>query len=105
MKEIETDNNVVRKTPEKIKKGLNVLYPPSSQTTYSEYVEAIACIPDALALIEQLERERDAAIIELMGYGCEQCAHSDLRNIATICCNCKLGSLWEWQGVKEKKDG
>ena len=65
----------------------------------------------AFAYIEQLERERDqykrerdAAIIELRGYGCEQCVHSDLKNIATVCCNCKLGSLWEWQGVKQHEN-
>ena len=53
---------MIQKTPEEIKKGLNVLYPPSVNTSYEEYVKAISCIPDALAYIHQLESERDVAI-------------------------------------------
>lgn len=92
------------KTPDEIKKGLNVLYPPSSQTTYSEYVEAIACIPDALALIEQLERERDAAVADLKGLGCTYCKRLESPDESMCFDKCVDNCNWKLRGVKEEKD-
>lgn len=106
------DTNVLSKTPEEIKKGLIEAIEEASWVTEAgdahDLIDAVskahASIADALAYIQQLERERDEAINELRGYGCEQCAYSDLRNIDTICSNCELGSLWEWQGVKQHEN-
>lgn len=109
-------------TPEELKKALMCcgVTPPKCKECPYDIKGRIDCKGitafDALAYIkqlenhfrevakkvEQLERERDAAINELRGYGCEQCAHSDLKNIAAICRNCELGSLWQWHGVKEE---
>ena len=138
------DMNVPSKTPEEIKKGLNVLYPPSVNTSYEEYVKAISCIPDALAYIQQLEerlaivsherncmritrnqletqveqlkRERDAAIKEIESSQCctfckhmppdEKCGDLltcfECEDTDCVCKTCVSGEKLEWRGVKEE---
>lgn len=56
----------------------------------------------ALEYIEQLERERDAAVDELKEFDCATCKHCNMEHIASICCKCKDASNWEWRGVKEE---
>lgn len=89
MKEIETDNNVGGKTLEEIKKGLeccqhdpyNGLCRCDNGCPYRLKDKCDQLRKDALALIEQLERERDAAVDDLRSViidvdkGCILCAH------------------------------
>lgn len=80
MKEIETGNNVTSKTPEEIKKGLRRC---ENGADCDDCIGAYHCRveADALAYIEQLERERDAAVEDLRSViidideGCILCAH------------------------------
>lgn len=81
---------------------------------------------DVLFCIEQLERERDAAIADVKEsdvlYECEHCAHRRMTEEAEACerndfecmkceaeCKCKScrnGSGWEWaRRRREKEDG
>ena len=97
------DTNVPSKTPEEIKKGLerckNGAHCDNYLSAYHSQVEA-----DALAYIEQLERERDAAMKDMKkmayestdGVVCDLCARKD-----GVCLDCNF----EWHGVKEEKDG
>lgn len=100
MKEIEIDNNVVRKTPEEIKKGLECCGKGNACRGHCPYDGpengikgcTIKLSMDALALInklegdniakaivlEQLEREKEALIYDIRNYGfhlCLTCAH------------------------------
>lgn len=58
------------------------------------------CKQDTLALIEQLERERDEAVAELKGYGCTYCKY--LMRPSKHKCGKKCVDFcnWEWCGVK-----
>lgn len=98
------------KTPDKIKKGLQYCsentWCVGSECPYYEITDCDTYIAeDALALIEQLERERDAAVAELKGYGCTYCKY--LMRPSKHKCGKKCVDFcnWEWCGVKEKKDG
>ena len=50
--------------------------------------------------IQQLKRERDAAIEHLKYYNCRTCVRGKLMRMASECCDCKNASRWEWRGVK-----
>ena len=73
---------------------------------------------DALAYIQQLERERDAAMAQLKAvdvnsyFECAHCKHEELCNSPVWPCNdcdneeclchtCSDGSNWQWRGVEE----
>lgn len=54
------------------------------------------------AELEQVKRERDAAVTDLKAVGkgeCWVCKH--FRNGGQKCRNCEDGSNWEWRGQKE----
>lgn len=109
------------KTPDKIKKGLECCGKGTACRGrcpyYGPKFDINSCTGklsrDALALInkleadniakaivlEQLERERDAAIEQLKEFDCATCKHCNLEHIASICCKCKDAGNWEWSGV------
>lgn len=105
--EFATDINVDSKTPEEIKKGLEICSKKKSDCNKCPYNER-SCVdsllPNALAYIQHLEsrlaqaeRERDAAVedftryINFGGRECDLC-----RDIDKVCTDCE----WVWRGVK-----
>lgn len=56
-------------------------------------------VVDALAYIQQLERERDALAALYKPHGnCKTCMHKD----SEVCDGCtKAENRWEWAGIKE----
>ena len=123
------------KTPDEIKKGLEMcgVYGECSKCPYiqqcdehiangGDYRPADVILTDALALIQQVERERDAAVKDMRNAalcGCHVCKHyykpdPNVRKYA-----CKIhgsfdehdfiaddGSIWcgamEWRGVQKE---
>ena len=64
-------------------------------------------VPDALALIEHLEAERDALLKELHG-DCDKCKHYDKAAYVEPCKSCRKASGregFEWRGFKPPKEG
>jgi hypothetical protein len=108
MKDIDggKDMNVLSKTLEKVKKGLECCIKdgidPCIGCPYERIGDAewkCGLNADALALIQQLERERDAAV-EDMRDDPHRCFHCKYRN--GIGCEATLdGDCFEWRGVKE----
>ena len=104
------DMNVLNKTPEEIKKANKICAEPDGECHTCPYAKpaTVLCAfqkaSDTLAYIEQLERERDAAVEQLKYFNCRTCVHSNLMHIASECCGCKNASRWGWRGVKEEKD-
>ena len=57
-----------------------------------------AIVADALAYIQQLERERDALLKDLKATDpCDNCKHC-----GDNCKDCEEDEHWEWRGVKEE---
>lgn len=100
------------KIPEEIKKGLEKCPNADCSLCLSSFhcdLEA-----DALAYIQQLERERDALLADLRG-NCRFCAHEneqaatcaevdfDCRDCETkcLCFECETANNWVWRGVRE----
>lgn len=56
-------------------------------------------VRDLTKKVEQLERERDAAIADLAEKPrCENCKHF---TPGYFCIGCRRGERWEWRGVQE----
>lgn len=70
------------------------------------WIEALNAGADALAYIQQLERERDAAVEDIcMGVCCETCIYADTDATEPPCVTCARGygfANWQWRGVKEE---
>lgn len=114
------------RTPEEIKKGLDCCIIDDCNTCpYEENCFSVdeelceSMVADALALIQQLERERDAAVEQLKAvdvnsyFECAHCKHEELCNSSVLPCNdcdneecpchtCSDGSNWRWCGVEVK---
>lgn len=95
------------KTPEEIKKGLEKCPNADCSLCLSSFhcdLEA-----DALAYIQQLERERDAAVQDLKEHGmfCSTCLHESKSIREEPCATCSklttgnIHSNWQWRGVQE----
>ena len=116
------------RTPEEIKKGLEccgarkVCFTLDGSDVCS-YDGTKFCIQnmafDTLAYIQQLERERDAAVAQLKAvdinsyFECSHCKHEELcdspvwpcndcENEGCTCHTCADGSNWQWRGVREE---
>lgn len=111
------------RTPDGIKKGLECCIEgrcckcPYEQVCDEHLAEGGDVIPakeplvDFLALIQQLERERDAAVKAMkymakdleVGICCETCSHYayDEEDESSICSDCDVDSNWQWRGVQE----
>ena len=110
------------KTAEEIKKGLECCmgvadclacpYKKEHSDGSKSCVETST--KDALAYIQQLERERDAAVEGLHGH-CWHCIHFErgkLLQEKETCMNCinnfddeSLADNWQWRGVQEVQHG
>ena len=116
------------KTPEEIKKGLYCCTNDEDgcnceHCPYNLGLLESGCIAmfaaDALAYIQQLERERDAAVEQLKAvdvnsyFECAHCKHEELCNSPVWPCNgcdneecpcytCSDGSNWRWRGVQHE---
>jgi len=111
------------KTPEEIKKGLECCFPceePDCIDCPYRRVESCADtrIDDTLAYIQQLERERDAAVEQLKEvdrvdlFRCSHCIHDELCNDGLTSCidcdkdcpchTCEKCGNWQWCGVPQE---
>ena len=98
------------KTPDEIKHGLKCCaYATCNGCPYAE--DGCATnreMIDALEYIQQLERERDAAVedLETMGEArayCDTCLHNNTNHKEEPCISCMSGYLinnWQWRGVE-----
>lgn len=119
------------RTPEEIKNGLSTCTQSGDcpncpyETDCKEHAESgdnlwlgEPAMADALAYIQQLERERDAAVEQLKAvdvnsyFECAHCKREELCNSPVWLCNdcdneecpchtCTDGSNWQWRGVQE----
>lgn len=96
------------KTPDEIKRGLGRCAPDGGCHVCPYWQEPDGkCIPglhrDALAYIQQLERERDAAVYYIATKKeCKTCKHFSHKASDEPCRSCGIGqSRWEWRGVEE----
>lgn len=97
------------KTPDEIKKGLECCRLPGCKGEECTYNHDEPCHfalhEDALAYIQQLERERDAAVEQLKEvdrlelFCCSHCKHEELDDFS--CTTCIHMSNWEWIGAQE----
>ena len=108
-----TNIKVGGKTPEEIKKGL--AYCVNDSCLDCPYDIGLRCgdevMLDALAYIQQLERERDAAVtdvkslcatISFSGTYCEYCKYNEEDGQCHHPCKPYSSEWgWEWRGVKE----
>lgn len=105
------------KSPDEIKKGLECCqtsmttkYKVCSKCGYFDdgYECENVLREDALAYIQQLERERDAAVKELEVYKfCTACKHDNDnldKNNNSPCFGCSSKSNWQWRGAQEVKE-
>lgn len=85
------------KTPDEIKKGLKKCPNADCSLCLSSFhcdLEA-----EALAYIQQLERERDAAVERLARYRkCIDCVRYPEIKENLFCDDCVQGSKWQWCG-------
>ena len=105
------NNTINGRTPEEIKLWVEYMSTTNvakkieimNQGCPYQFNEDIAA--DALAYIQQLERERDAAVQDLKVYKfCTACKHDkdDLdANKSSPCFGCHSKSNWEWRGPQE----
>lgn len=115
------------KTPEEIKEGLECCAEYGNCSKGCPYNTIKDCghdlYSDALAYIQQLERERDAAVAQLKEvdvssyFECAHCKHEELCDSPVWPCNdcdneecpchtCSEGSNWQWCGAQEvENDG
>ncbi len=108
------------KTHDEIKKGLVEAIEEASWVVEGgdahDLIDAVelahVSMADALALIQQLERERDAAVEELKKFNCASCIHEELQADEEPCARCNRNwiceiskdlrkSHWQWRGVQE----
>lgn len=112
------------KTPDEIKKGLRFA---ETNCLYVERCEDIcpynkdcdvsdpdrmtetprAIVADALAYIQQLERERDAAVADLrVARHCRTCESFNHEPSDQPCLSCGVGGKnYKWRGVKDTRTG
>lgn len=101
------------KTPEEIKRGLECCEPNKSNCYdcpyYAECHLAFGgtATQDALAYIQQLEREKMELLDLCEQFGqCTICKYTNRALCQSPCCDCWYGggderSYWEWRGVEE----
>lgn len=93
------------KTPDEIKKALYQCgrgeFTCSECAYYDESEKRAGCgyvlNLHALAYIEQLERERDAAVAILRSMHCDTCIHDEHDLIPNECLDCVNYCNWEWR--------
>lgn len=96
------------KTPDEIKKALeccSTKKPCPSCPMWDECKEAASLKPlwdNALAYIQQLEQERDAAVkvVKATTYSCEYCKHHESGGCDST--PLPYAECFEWLGVKEE---
>lgn len=97
-------------TPDEIKKGLeccSISYADcNNECPYKPDCDGSQILKDALALIQQLESERDA-IMQDMNKNCTSCKHSGMNNPDNPCYKfeeqCRDYSNWQWRGVQKEE--
>ena len=104
------------KTPDEIKKGLECCSYngrcdgcPYNVTVEGAYgTEELGCDdtlqPDALAYIQQLEAERDAALDPIRG-DCAYCAYLSGETIPDTCFDCANKGYYRWEFRDKHKEG
>ena len=114
------NNTINGKTPDEIKKGLECCLKLKTNCSLCPYAPNVdgdcmnGLVPDALAYIQQLERERDAAVGLVKELGtCNCCKHDSFcphtipdcmncKDIRCPCYSCGHQSNWQWRGVQKE---
>ena len=94
------------KTPDEIKKGI-LCDGPCNECAYRINIMSYggcsqAVVDDTIAYIEQLERERNAAVEILRSMHCDTCIYDEHDPIPNVCFDCIEDCNWEWREVKEE---
>lgn len=113
------DNTINGRTPEEIKKGLECCYGDKEKRLCDKCPNSVMvegyswpmCLnfdsvgEDALAYIQQLERERDAAVKDI-GRCCATCIHYNPKCGECTTNGCfqisGVNSKWKWRGVPQE---
>lgn len=98
------------KKPEEIKKWMECcsIIPPKCNECPANIENSlcdISMLRSTLAYIQQLERERDAAVEILRSMHCGTCIYDEHYPIPNVCFDCIEYCNWEWRGVKDENDG
>lgn len=105
------NNTINGRAPDEIKKGLECCSKLKTNCSLCPYAPTVdgdcmnGLVPDALAYIQRLERERDAAVEQLKEvdrlelFCCSHCKHEELDDFS--CTTCIHMSNWEWIGAQE----
>lgn len=93
------------KTPDEIKRGLECCRDSNDMVCPEcPYWQQAGCVDammtDMVAYIQQLERERDAFMVEAKGL-CGLCKCMYKTYDESPCGECMDGDRWEWRGVEE----
>lgn len=91
--DVAPDIKVGHKTPDEIKMLM------ANHKSYTFSLDGL--MRDALALIQQLEAERDAMMRYLHSMGCDTCLYEDFDGSEPPCINCTAThDQWQWEGVQ-----
>lgn len=113
--------------PDEIKKGLECCVRRCDYDNGCAYAGSMKCCDnlkiDALAYIQQLERERDALLADLKEADMNDCCHCKsyihsennaceaadfncdaCENNDCMCKDCRNNNHWEWRGVQEDEN-
>ena len=99
---------MMEKTNDEIKKGLECCikspFRCKNDCPYKEGCNGEQIMVDALALIQQLEAERDALMVYVRSE-CSACKYSDYSFTEKPCNSCFADhrSKWEWRGVQKEE--
>lgn len=101
------------KTTEEIKRGLEMcaetcfVCPAECPYMMTACSQGDKVMDDALAYIQQLEREREAMLRDMKAWpACDACKHRNLLCTQKPCSECREAGngkavMWEWRGVEE----
>lgn len=52
------------------------------------------------AQLDQVTRERDAAVEQLKEFDCATCVNCNLMHLSSVCKKCRNADYWQWRGVE-----
>lgn len=100
-------NEINGRTPEEIKKGLELCYAPVCDCSECSYFEEEDCdlhlAADVRAYIQQLERERDAAVRDMYHAASDGGSFCDICKFKGEACDERKATdieCWQWRGVE-----
>ena len=62
--------------------------------------DAADLIESLSAQLDQVTRERDAAVEQLKEFDCATCVNCNLMHLSSVCKKCRNADYWQWRGVE-----